>query len=46
MIWTDGHGREWQVDAGPKVITLQSGDDRLGLGRAPRHRGGRKKPPG
>ena len=34
MIWTDGHGREWQVDAGPKVITLQSGDDSLRLERA------------
>ena len=34
MIWTDGHGREWQVDAGPKVITLRSGDDSLRLERA------------
>ena len=34
MIWTDGHGREWQVDAGPEVINLRSGDDSLRLERA------------
>ncbi|UCG16821.1 MAG: site-2 protease family protein [Phycisphaerales bacterium] len=34
MIWTDGQGRDWHVDADPQRITVRSGDDVLRLERA------------
>ena len=34
MIWTDGQGRDWQIDAAPHRITIRSGDDVLRLERA------------
>ncbi|MFH0982182.1 MAG: site-2 protease family protein [Planctomycetota bacterium] len=34
MIWTDGYGRAWQIDAGPEAITLRSGEAMLHLDRA------------
>ena len=34
MIWSDGRGREWQVEAGPEAITLRSGDDVLRIARS------------
>ena len=34
MIWTDGQGRDWHVDANPEHITVRSGDDVLRLERA------------
>jgi Zn-dependent protease len=34
MIWTDGNGREWEIDANPEVIAVASGDETLRLERA------------
>jgi len=34
MIWTDGSGTEWEVDAGPEAITLRAGDQFLRIERA------------
>ncbi len=33
MIWTDGKGREWEIDANPDAITVRSADDVLRIDR-------------
>ncbi|MCK4660154.1 MAG: site-2 protease family protein [Phycisphaerae bacterium] len=33
MIWTDGQGREWHIEAGPELITLKAGDQILHIER-------------